>query len=858
MQSCLDGGQSVLPSHGHHHSHIPQQSSSLMNTYAFPQSSLASFSSAESNAYTQQVHTPVTESLNYELTSSGSSFEYFPPPNVNPFVSRPQLQIQTHSFPRYGQLASQEAQPAQTQCAQNVQPSHSSYNGHAPQATGGSNFSRDDRHEHIHAPVPQFPATLREANDVLARYSQQFQNSAGNTFTSPVTSHSQQHVAHTAQEQVFCADTSNTSVIPIPLPSPLVLELKNKDPHSYPWQTTQQQASSPQWLENPDLGSSSQWTSHPQSNVRHNWQSEQEKEISAVHFQLVDNYTFPPATNESQATAYTPNAVSEVEYSLQLDGSNHVEHTFVDAEQPGPKRSSFASRRLFKAPITPVLPFKISGRSRAHYPRTPSPNKKLKSFSISRKFFPKHGSSPKNSAPRLPITPPFTPYTSDGSISGSHDVIMHVETTPSPPRQTLGTYYSEEFPDGHHLNTEFVMKYELEAVLGSGGYGFVMTAVHLGSGTEVAVKFILRERVPPNGWAHDPQLGMVPIEVVVLRKVDHPGIIRFIEFFSDGKYCYLIQELHGSPWSKDGSHKAVLPSNPTPTGSMFPYVSPPLGGPSMPAQRGSLPNIYQSPEVDRGSHQLGSPISPASMTSDLSASSGSVLSMSSPGSNRSLSIPRSLDDSCIPYISQFQLSPASSAATQHLGIPSKPKMARRASHDLFECIEQHKRLPEGQAKFVFAQVVNIVDYLHSHGICHRDIKDENLVIDENFRVKLIDFGSAVIWDVRQPPPYYTKFFGTVGFASSEILRQQPYRAPHAEIWTLGVLLAFLVTGESPFRDRESSVEGRVTFGVDEKDLKLSSSCEDLIRGCLRPNPDERYTIQQIKRHKWLHGALSRC
>lgn len=66
----------------------------------------------------------------------------------------------------------------------------------------------------------------------------------------------------------------------------------------------------------------------------------------------------------------------------------------------------------------------------------------------------------------------------------------------------------------------------------------------------------------------------------------------------------------------------------------------------------------------------------------------------------------------------------------------RPQFTRRASHDVFEYIEQskNKRLLESDAKYIFAQVVDIVDYLDSIGITHRDIKDENLVIDKNLKV----------------------------------------------------------------------------------------------------------------------------
>ena len=72
----------------------------------------------------------------------------------------------------------------------------------------------------------------------------------------------------------------------------------------------------------------------------------------------------------------------------------------------------------------------------------------------------------------------------------------------------------------------------------------------------------------------------------------------------------------------------------------------------------------------------------------------------------------------------------------HSAAEARPSFSRRASYDLFECIEQskYKRLSENQARYVFAQVVEAVYYLESQGITHCDIKDENLVIDSDLTV----------------------------------------------------------------------------------------------------------------------------
>jgi len=87
------------------------------------------------------------------------------------------------------------------------------------------------------------------------------------------------------------------------------------------------------------------------------------------------------------------------------------------------------------------------------------------------------------------------------------------------------------------------------------------------------------------------------------------------------------------------------------------------------------------------------------------------------------------------------MTPAASPTLQTTELPllSPPRpapMERRASCDLFECIEQHSRFDAETAKYVFRQVVDVVAALGSLGICHRDIKDENIVISADFKVSL--------------------------------------------------------------------------------------------------------------------------
>ncbi|KAI8900565.1 kinase-like protein [Globomyces pollinis-pini] len=171
---------------------------------------------------------------------------------------------------------------------------------------------------------------------------------------------------------------------------------------------------------------------------------------------------------------------------------------------------------------------------------------------------------------------------------------------------------------------------------------------------------------------------------------------------------------------------------------------------------------------------------------------------------------------------------------------------RRSAMDLFECIEKYEQFSEPNAQLIFSQIVEAVHYLHNMGLVHRDIKDENILIDDQFQVKLIDFGSAQFYDPtgnRQ----FDMFLGTKQYASPEILLQQSYRGPESEVWALGCCLYIILTGAVPFSCPNQAIRASFTF----PHRKLSSSCLDLLSRMLEKNPARRITVKEILAHPWL-------
>uniref|UniRef100_A0A8C3WQL0 PAS domain-containing serine/threonine-protein kinase n=1 Tax=Catagonus wagneri TaxID=51154 RepID=A0A8C3WQL0_9CETA len=163
--------------------------------------------------------------------------------------------------------------------------------------------------------------------------------------------------------------------------------------------------------------------------------------------------------------------------------------------------------------------------------------------------------------------------------------------------------------------------------------------------------------------------------------------------------------------------------------------------------------------------------------------------------------------------------------------------------DLFAFIERHPSLGEPLASHIFRQLVAAVGYLRSRGVIHRDVKDENIVIAEDFSIKLIDFGSAAY--LEHGKLFYT-FCGTVEYCAPEVLMGNPYRGPELEMWSLGVTLYTLVFEENPFCEPEETVEA-----VINPPHLVSQDLTNLLSGLLQPVPERRTTLEKLVTDPWV-------
>ncbi|KAJ3304946.1 hypothetical protein HDV03_002176 [Kappamyces sp. JEL0829] len=200
-----------------------------------------------------------------------------------------------------------------------------------------------------------------------------------------------------------------------------------------------------------------------------------------------------------------------------------------------------------------------------------------------------------------------------------------------------------------------------------------------------------------------------------------------------------------------------------------------------------------------------------------------------------------------PIVPSFCISPSEPSSNPEY-IYTVPDMTRRHSSDLFDFIKSSPRhFEEPTIRKIFSQVADAVQYLHSNNYVHRDIKDENVIIDAEFNIKLVDFGASD----RIPSSsrdYFTSFRGSPRYTPPEMFTSPKHRGPEVDMWCLGVLLFTLAYSFQPFATKEDILCHRF---VSTPTLPRSEACRDLILLLLEPNPAKRATIDMVRHHPFL-------
>lgn len=176
-----------------------------------------------------------------------------------------------------------------------------------------------------------------------------------------------------------------------------------------------------------------------------------------------------------------------------------------------------------------------------------------------------------------------------------------------------------------------------------------------------------------------------------------------------------------------------------------------------------------------------------------------------------------------------------------------------------------KGFAEEMGRYFFHQLLDGLDACHSAGIVHRDMKTENIMLAEDWKVKIADFGFATKSEGKKGNGILYTALGTASYASPELLQKKSYNGVKSDIFSLGVSLFVLVTGKMPFKHallddsyyKEIANENYEKYWskLAGKVPEVSAEFQDLFTKLIAYKPNSRPSIQDLRDHKWVKAEI---
>ena len=165
-----------------------------------------------------------------------------------------------------------------------------------------------------------------------------------------------------------------------------------------------------------------------------------------------------------------------------------------------------------------------------------------------------------------------------------------------------------------------------------------------------------------------------------------------------------------------------------------------------------------------------------------------------------------------------------------------------------------RRFNEEETRFIIANLILALEYIHANNIIHRDIKPENLVFDKKGYIHLTDFGIAKLFSDLNDKDYS----GTPAYMAPEMLFERNYNVA-ADYYALGIMCYELIRGRRPYGGRNrKEIKEKVEKNqmcLTRNDIPKGWSIEsaDFINKCIQRNPSKRlgiHGIHELKNHPW--------
>lgn len=168
--------------------------------------------------------------------------------------------------------------------------------------------------------------------------------------------------------------------------------------------------------------------------------------------------------------------------------------------------------------------------------------------------------------------------------------------------------------------------------------------------------------------------------------------------------------------------------------------------------------------------------------------------------------------------------------------------------ELFHLVSEQEGLTEKDARRLFRQIISGIEYCHQNLVAHRDLKLENILVDERGNIKIVDFGLS---NFMKDGQFLKTGCGSIHYAPPEIILGKPYTGAEVDVWSTGVILYTMLAGFLPFdEDNEILLVKRICSADFSIPQHFSPEAADLLKQMIRVHPLQRIRIVDIKKHPW--------
>ena len=168
--------------------------------------------------------------------------------------------------------------------------------------------------------------------------------------------------------------------------------------------------------------------------------------------------------------------------------------------------------------------------------------------------------------------------------------------------------------------------------------------------------------------------------------------------------------------------------------------------------------------------------------------------------------------------------------------------------DMQMYIANNHRLSVDEARVFCREIADALQFIHSKGVAHRDIKLDNLLYDKAKRIIISDFGYSIICD----DSLVKNFCGTMVYSPPEIVRKEPYNPFMSDVWSAGIVFYALLTSKFPWPTKDQNI---MIQKIQERNITfpdyVPDQARDLINKMTEIEPGKRLTFNQIVNHPWL-------